>query len=287
MSVNMLKSFALEILQQELVSSNAVHGGDINSCFRLETDDAVYFLKLNDGGKFPGMFKNEADGLHALKEIGRMNVPDVLRQGGWQQQQFLLLQWIDSAAVKKDFWQSFGHALADMHRQSAESFGWKEDNYIGSLVQKNAMHKDWHSFFVQCRIMPMVQRLADSNKISQQEYQQAMNFCDSITKIFPEEPPALLHGDLWSGNFMSGSDGHAIIYDPAVYYGHREMDIGMTGLFGGFPAEFYTAYQQGYPLTNDWQQRLPIAQLYPVLVHAVLFGGHYIARAKQIMQQYL
>ena len=102
-------------------------------------------------------------------------------------------------------------------------------------------------------------------------------------EIFPIEPPSLLHGDLWSGNFMMTSESAALI-DPAVYYGHREMDIGMTLLFGGFQADFYNAYQETYPLDKGWQQRLPLTQLYPLLVHAVLFGGHYTGKAREILE---
>jgi fructosamine-3-kinase len=222
-----------------------------------------------------------------LKESGNIQVPLVLQQGLWQQQQFFLLQWIDSAATSKDFWQSFGHSLAAMHRNTADFFGWKEDNYIGTLFQTNTKQISWDQFFIQSRIKPMLQLLADTGKFSEDEYNNALAFCNTCSGVFPKEPPALLHGDLWRGNFMANKDGEAVLYDPAVYYGHREMDIGMTKLFGGFPAEFYTAYQQVYPLATGWEQRLPLAQLYPVLVHAVLFGGHYILQAKDIMQQFI
>lgn len=279
-----MKVFAESILKQELVSAVPVHGGDINSCYRLQTKDGDYFLKLNDAEKFPSMFQKEAAGLHALGTFGKIAVPQVLQHGRWQQQQFLLLQWIHSVAPQKDFWHSFGRALANMHKQPGEYFGWEQDNYIGSLVQTNTIKNNWHSFFVQCRLMPMLQLLAGAGKFSPQENKKALEFCNNLSPVFPEEPPALLHGDLWSGNFMAGPGGLATVYDPAVYYGHREMDIGMTKLFGGFHPDFYLAYQEIYPLAAGWEHRLPLAQLYPILVHAVLFGGHYILRAKEIMQ---
>ena len=107
-----------------------------------------------------------------------------------------------------------------------------------------------------------------------------------LARHFPIEPPALLHGDLWSGNFLISSNGQAAIYDPAVYYGHREMDIGMTKLFGGFDQRFYDAYNATYPLEKDWEKRLQVTQLYPLLVHAVLFGGHYISQVREIIKQF-
>jgi fructosamine-3-kinase len=113
----------------------------------------------------------------------------------------------------------------------------------------------------------------------------ADKFCGQLTTIFPAEPPSLLHGDLWAGNYLIHSAGYAAIYDPAVYFGHREMDIGMTRLFGGFDQRFYAAYDRCYPLEKGWQTRLSVSQLYPILVHAVLFGGHYVSSAMSIIRQ--
>ena len=114
----------------------------------------------------------------------------------------------------------------------------------------------------------------------------AETFCKQLNHLFPSEPPSLLHGDLWSGNYMISSAGYAAIYDPAVYFGHREMDIGMTKLFGGFEQRFYSAYQEAYPMEKNWMQRLPLTQLYPLLVHAVLFGGHYVSSSREIIIQF-
>ncbi|MCE3259411.1 MAG: hypothetical protein K0S12_1052, partial [Bacteroidetes bacterium] len=115
----------------------------------------------------------------------------------------------------------------------------------------------------------------------------AEKLCAKLPDLFPEETPSLLHGDLWSGNFMVSASGQACIYDPAVYYGHREMDLGMTKLFGGFDNEFYSAYEETYPLEKNWRERLLLTQLYPVLVHAVLFGGGYADSARRTMRMYI
>jgi len=259
-----------------------VHGGDINRCYCLYAGNHKYFLKINDALQYPGMFEKEAAGLDALKNNFSLVVPAVIKHGNIHQQQYLLLQWIERAKASTNSMQSFGAALATMHKKQQPYFGWALNNYIGSLPQDNTRHDEWPSFYRACRIMPLVQLLFSRGAFSQQDIKAAENFCKTTGRLFPDEPPSLLHGDLWSGNFMVSSDG-AAIYDPAVYHGHREMDIGMTQLFGGFDQRFYDGYNEVYPLEKNWQQRLPLTQLYPLLVHAVLFGGHYISSVRAII----
>lgn len=270
-----------------------VHGGDINQCYCLSTRDAKYFLKVNDAFRYPGMFEKEANGLQALvaglptfEKLATPVIPQVIKCGIVEQQQYLLLEWIETGKPKTDFWESFGAALATMHSQPQSYYGWEEDNYIGSLPQYNSKYTSWHLFYSECRIMPLVKLLFNTGAFIKQDVSNAELFCQKTDQVFPHEPPALLHGDLWSGNFMITATGAAAIYDPAVYYGHREMDIGMTKLFGGFDQRFYDAYNEVYPLEKSWLRRLPLAQLYPLLVHAVLFGGHYIRSAANIIKQF-
>ena len=269
-----------------IIRYEPVHGGDINQCYCLYTPDARYFLKVNDAFRYPGMFEKEASGLDALRNNFSLPVPVVVKFDVVQQQQYLLLEWIEAGKPKVNFWESFGAALATMHRQSQVYYGWEEDNYIGSLPQYNSKHTSWHLFYSECRIMPLVKSLFNAGAFTKQDVSNAEFFCQKTDQLFPHEPPALLHGDLWSGNFMITAAGDVAIYDPAVYYGHREMDMGMTKLFGGFDQRFYNAYNEVYPLEKDWLQRLPLTQLYPLLVHAVLFGGHYVGSAKEIIKQF-
>lgn len=278
--------FILDDLNIDIIRYEEVHGGDINKAWRLDCRDTNYFLKVNHASRYPAMFEKEANGLTALAKGSSLIVPSVIKYGTTLQQQYLLLQWIEKGISKKDFWESFGIALAAMHKQPQVYFGWTEDNYIGSLSQNNTIHQDWSSFYSECRILPLVKILFDAGVYSKQDANLAESFCKKINQFFPEESPSLLHGDLWSGNFMTSSSGNAVIYDPAIYYGHREMDIGMTKLFGGFDLRFYNAYNDAYPLEKNWMQRLPLAQLYPLLVHAVLFGGHYVINTKQIIKQF-
>jgi fructosamine-3-kinase len=152
-------------------------------------------------------------------------------------------------------------------------------------VQDNTPHPLWSPFYTQCRIMPFVRQLRDTGLLANRDVTAAENLCKELPSIFPRETPSLLHGDLWSGNFMFTVNGPAI-FDPAVYYGHREMDIGMSLLFGGFDEKFYESYNRVYPFAKGWRQRVPYAQLYPLLAHAVFFGGHYISSVEEILKPF-
>ncbi len=267
----------------QLSGCKQVAGGDINEAYSLYSNTNKYFLKLNDAQAFPSMFIMEANGLDALRANSNIIVPGVMAKGVAGGRQWLLLQWLEKGAITKNAMEEFGAALAAMHQQPQAHFGWTSNNYIGSLPQINTPHEAWHSFFTLCRIMPVVKILFDAGSFSITDVTAAESFCTHA--LLPEEPASLLHGDLWSGNYMIDASGHAAIFDPAVYYGHREMDLGMTKLFGGFNESFYAAYHEVYPLQPGWQQRLYITQLYPLLVHAVLFGGHYIQSVREIIKK--
>ena len=263
-----------------------VHGGDINKAYCLFTSTGKYFLKINDAENFPAMFEKEAKGLDLLRNNCTLDIPQIIKAGVCNEQQYLLMEWLEKGAPKKDMWENFGTGLAMMHKEPQEYFGLNEDNYIGSLKQKNERHTEWYSFYAECRIMPLARKLFETGKFSQTDINDAELFCSYLKSIFPPEPPSLLHGDLWTGNYLISLSGNAAIFDPAVYFGHREMDIGMTKLFGGFDQRFYKVYNETYPLEKGWEKRLPVTQLYPLLVHAVLFGGHYIGSVKDILKAF-
>lgn len=263
-----------------------VHGGDINKAYCLFTSAEKYFLKINHEDKYPGMFTKEANGLDLLRKNCTLVIPRVIKAGICDGQQYLLMEWLEKGNSQKDTWESFGSALAMMHKRAQPYFGLNENNYIGSLKQLNDPHNEWHSFYIECRIMSLVKILFDAGDFSSRDVNNANSFCNKLKNIFPAEPPALLHGDLWAGNYLITSSGHAAIVDPAAYFGHREMDIGMTKLFGGFDQRFYKAYNETYPLEENWEKRVIITQLYPLLVHAVLFGGHYISSTKSIFKTF-
>jgi len=262
---------------------SSIAGGDINHAFLIRHNHNRYFLKVNDANRYPNMFEKESNGLQALNKSGLFKIPDMLQHGVVNDKQYLLLEWIETGRPKPDFWMKFGESLAQLHLQEQSFFGWDEDNYIGSLIQHNNRHTTWEDFFINCRVMPKVKLLYDSGHYTSKDLSLVDNFCKHVKDIFPKEKPCLLHGDLWSGNFMITNEGEPTLIDPAVYCGHREMDIGMTKLFGGFDHLFYQSYNEVYPLEKGWKERLAFAQLYPLLVHAVLFGGHYIEQTRTIM----
>ena len=273
----------MKMLLQAISDAGGLH---ISRYDAVQGTDTRYFLKVNDAQRYPGMFEKEAGGLNALHKHTSLRIPKVITSGMAGTQQYLLLEWIEKGSPQKDCWKNFGAALALLHQQPQENFGWQEDNYIGSLTQINTKYEAWPLFYAACRIIPLVKILFDAAVFSKQDIVLATSLCNKSDQLFPEESPALLHGDLWAGNYMITMNGDVAIYDPAIYCGHREMDLGMSKLFGGFDTLFYEAYNEIYPLEKNWQQRLPLTQLYPLLVHAVLFGGHYVSSAREIIRQF-
>jgi fructosamine-3-kinase len=257
----------------ELISVSPVSGGDINEAFRFETSSGDFFVKKNSASRFPEMFEKEARGLKLLADAKEIPIPEVIFFGEEDDIAFLVLKFIESAPKQNNIWNSFGEKLAQLHKYSSEKFGLDHDNYIGSLHQSNNYHLSWTDFFREERLEVQVKIARDDDAIGRETVNAFERFYKRLDEIFPVEPPALIHGDLWSGNFMVNEIGEAVIIDPAVYYGHREMDLGMSQLFGGFSNEFYEAYQAHYPLENGWQQRMDYCNLYPLMVHVNLFGG--------------
>lgn len=267
----------------QINNAERVHGGDINDTFRLETSEGRWFLKMNDARKYPGMFNRELDGLEELRETGALAVPRPLCTGVAGNRGFLVTEYVEKGAAAPDFWESFAAGMARLHQQTQPYYGLQAANYIGSLKQYNTPFSSWPVFYAFNRLMPLARMAYDQHKMEQSVLRQMELLCRRLPALFPDEPPALLHGDLWSGNFLVGTNGKACIFDPAVYYGHREMDMAMTRLFGGFDTRFYYTYQAIRPLESGWQQRIGLCQLYPLLVHLSLFGGSYYNDIKEIL----
>ncbi|WP_128331372.1 fructosamine kinase family protein [Apibacter sp. HY039] len=270
----------------KIIRYKSLSGGDINNSFWVETENGNFFLKLNRAKPYPQMFRKEANGLLYLSDSGFVSVPKVIATGESNNIQYLVLEWIADNRSKTPSWEDFGVSLAKMHQIVQPCFGFKEDNYIGSIKQINTPSHTWEEFYSECRILKLAHILFNQKKIGAQELKQGQNVCKKLNEIFPEEKPALLHGDLWSGNYLVSSNNKIVLIDPAVYYGHREMDLGMTLLFGGFPSCFYEAYSEEYSLEKNWKQRLPLTQLYPLMVHAILFNGNYLLEVKKVLKKF-
>ncbi len=264
-------------------SQEPLTGGDINQAWLITTSSARYFVKYNSSVKYPGMFEAEGRGLERLKSARALIVPAVIAHSELGPLSWLMLEYIEPGSRSSFFWEDFGSSLAQLHKNTSISFGLDHINYIGSLRQINTNHKSWPDFFIEARLKPQLE-LTQTNMLADNSLEKGFEkLFNALPGIFPVEPPSLLHGDLWSGNFMCNKTARPCLIDPAVYYGFREMDIAMSKLFGGFASGFYDAYNATWPLAPGWEQRLEICNLYPLMVHLNLFGAGYLGSVKRIL----
>ena len=270
----------------QIISTSSISGGSINQAKKLHTNCGDFFLKLNSASRFPDMFKAEAKGLDLLRAADELFIPEVLAFGEENGEQYLLMDYIEPKRTIPNFWEDFGRSLARLHKHTNPYFGLDYNNYIGSLPQANDQKESWADFFIEMRLRSQITLARNYGLLNQNHTAHFEKLFKEIPNIFPAEPPSLIHGDLWSGNYMISPEGKACIMDPAVYYGHREMDLGMSQLFGGFQQEFYTYYNEEYPLENGWEERLEICNLYPLLVHVNLFGGGYVSQVECIIRKF-
>jgi fructosamine-3-kinase len=267
-------------------NSRRVSGGSINEAFEVETDSEMFFLKVNSASRHPSMFETESAGLLLLSESDFI-VPKPKLVGVKEDTQFILMEWIEQGPESSDFWNEFGRSLANLHLQNWGKFGLDHDNYIGSLRQTNNWQNSWSEFYTRERLIPQMELAAQNGRLSANMKTGFEIIFKKLEDIYSEEKPSLLHGDLWSGNLMVSSKGSPCIFDPAIYYGHREMDLAMMALFGGFGDEWVDSYNEIYPLENGWEERLVIGQLYPLMVHVNLFGGTYARSVESILQKFM
>ena len=269
-------------------SSASTSGGCINqtSVLRLTNDERV-FLKYNSHPP-ADFFAVEAKGLRLLAQAAKgPRIPKPLALQDCAKPTFLILEYIEESSPGQDFSVRFARSLAELHQTSHDSFGLDHDNYIGSTVQKNAQETNGIDFFRDQRLRPQ-QELArktlppSTDKNLSKLYDRLENYLD-----ISGEKPALLHGDLWSGNYFPDKDQVPCIFDPAVYFGLREADLAMTELFGRLPQKFYDAYHEAFPLNPGYEERKDLYNLYHLLNHLNLFGGSYLASVEQVVRRYV
>lgn len=254
-------------------------GGSINRVSVLEGGGQRYFVKLNDAHRL-AMFEAEAEGLAEMGATGTVRVPTPICRGTADDRAYLVLEYLELETATDSHAERLGRELADLHRHRAERFGWHRDNTLGTTPQPNGWHGDWIGFLRDKRLGHQFRLLADPA------------LSDMWATLSPKLPaffygydpqPSLIHGDLWGGNWSGLPGGEPVIFDPATYYGDREMELAMTELFGGFPDRFYTAYREAWPLDVGYGRRKPLYLLYHVLNHANLFGGGYAGQARRLL----
>ncbi len=269
----------------EIRRRRGVGGGCINEAYRIEDTGRVYFVKLH-GAEGLAMFEAERAGLEALERAGAVRVPRPLCCGATDRHSFLVMEWIDFG--RRGDPALLGRQLARQHRNTWERFGWVRDNTIGATPQINTPGSDWVAFWRAHRLgfqLGLAARKGYGGRL-QAQGERLMEQCAAL--FGDHRPaPALLHGDLWGGNWAPDREGRPVIFDPAVYYGDRETDLAMTELFGGFAADFYDAYREAYPLDPGYGVRKTFYNLYHVLNHLNLFGGGYGAQAERMISQVL
>ncbi|MCS6973083.1 MAG: fructosamine kinase family protein [Cyclobacteriaceae bacterium] len=282
-----LKSATERQLQSSIIRFTAAAGGCINNGGEIKLSNGTsYFIKWNNAEKFPGMFLAERHGLELLKATNTVRVPQVFQTFQDESWQVIVMEFVRSVSPAKQYWENLGHQLAALHRHTASYFGLASNNYIGSLHQINQPESNWTTFFITHRLEAQLSLAEKFNRVDSTFRRRFEKLYTRLPEIFPNEPPSLLHGDLWSGNLITDEKGQPCLIDPAVYYGHREAELAFTKLFGGFDTRFYEAYQKSFPLQPGFSQRVDIYNLYPLMVHVNLFGGSYLASVKHILSRY-
>jgi len=265
--------------------ARAMGGGCIHRALEVRVNGRPYFLKLNDAGALP-MFEAEEDGLAALAASDTFRVPRVLACGASGDEAFLLLEHLElRPLVSAEDGQRFGQALAELHHDTGEQFGWRRDNFIGANPQSNVQRHGWAQFVVSCRLLPQLQ-MARSRGYGGALGRKADQLLERVPALFLDyrPRPSLLHGDLWNGNAAIDAAGRPVIFDPAVYRGDHDTDLAMSELFGGFPPAFYATYRAAWPPAEGYEQRKTLYNLYHVLNHLNLFGRGYLGQAERMIR---
>ncbi len=282
-----LESVLFETLgfQPEVREFQFIYGGNFNLAAKVLTAEGSFFIKWNQGDH-EGMFESEARSLNRLRDTGVITIPAVHGYGQRSDGSYLMMDFLESSPQIPNYWTDFGQKLAQLHQVTTEQHGLEFNNYIGALPQQNEWLDSGIDFFVENRLKVQAGRALYEGKLSNKLYDQFLKFCEKLPHLIPNEKPALLHGDLWSGNVMTGADGTVALVDPATYFGLREAELAFTTMFGGFDTSFYTSYYEAFPVEPGFNERIPLYNLYPLLVHVNLFAGGYLTAVERILRKY-
>jgi protein-ribulosamine 3-kinase len=275
----------------EATATERVGGGCIHEAWKLTGETAggtVHYFAKTNAVEAKAMFEAEAEGLAALRSAAALRVPHVVARDDDGERAWLVLEWLELAAITPAAGATLGDALAAQHRMAQAHFGWPRDNFIGATRQRNTESDDWLGFWRAHRLVPQLE-LAARNRLPSKMIDRGERLAADCDALFSSHKPgkSLLHGDLWSGNVSTLADGTPAVFDPAVYVGDRECDLAMTQLFGGFPPDFQAAYVEAWPLADSYNVRRDFYNLYHVLNHANLFGGGYVAQGTQSIERLL
>lgn len=269
----------------DAINPRSVGGGCINQGYNLSDGNRTYFVKLNQASQI-AMFEAEAAGLQQMYATRTIRVPAPICFGTVGSSGYLVLEWLDLGRGSSQAWEEMGRQLARLHQTTSQNgFGWERNNTIGSTPQVNSWTQNWTEFFAEHRIgyqLSLARRQGG-------HFPKQNQLIAAIPRLLEGHTPqpSLVHGDLWSGNAAIAESGEPAIFDPATYYGDREVDLAMTELFGGFPAEFYRGYNQTASLDAGYKQRKTLYNLYHILNHFNLFGGSYESQANRMIEQLL
>lgn len=291
---------SVEVLDTQLLS-----GGDINTAARVFTSLGAFFIKWNQANLSgtgrqridelmpdgDDLFAMEAKGLALLREANAIRVPAEIGYGRQGELAYLILEYLDPATTGLPgappvYWTTLGRQLAELHAHTQPHFGLDHDNFIGTLAQRNTLTVSGPDFFFEHRLLPQAGQALYNGLLAKAQYNALLRLRDMLPELLPPDRPALLHGDLWTGNVLITEAGHPAVVDPAVYYGLREAELAFTYLFGGFDARFYEAYNDLFPLAPGFAERVPIYNLYPLLVHVNLFGSGYVSGVERILSRF-
>ncbi len=275
-----LKIICEDLLNESITDITPVPGGDINQSFQLETIQNNYFCKTNTSSIGEDLLQKELVG---LKAIGRYcTTPKIVNSAP----NVFIMTWVKSSSKTRFFWEKLGKELASLHKVTSNQFGFEAHNYIGTLIQKNDLEESWENFYVKQRLLPQFKMAVDNGYLHATEVPSTELMSKRIQEVCPTEIASLIHGDLWSGNIVGDSNSTAYFIDPCVSRAHREMDIAMSTLFGKFDQRFYDVYNEAFPLTTGWKNRLDIYHLYYLLAHLNMFGIGYKNDVLKIVKNY-
>ena len=258
-------------------------GGDINEVYQVFFKEMSVVIKINTNQLLPQLFEKEKQGLELLSR-STFIVPKPIKNGSIDDAQFLIMDYIEQGSELD--WAVFGKKLAQLHLIEGKFFGLDHDNYIGSLEQINKECGAWSEFYTDHRLIALTAKARDQELFEKKHCIWVEKLCQRLDELIPACRPSLIHGDLWSGNLLIHTSGHPALIDPAVYYGHPEMDWAMLSLFGRYPEEAMDYYLNLYPLEKGLNERKDIHQLYPLLVHLILFGSGYLSGIERTLKKY-